>query len=187
MIVGIFVGGRARRMGGRPKGLLPAPDTGEPLVVRSARLARALGFTPVLVGTADAYRAALPELTCLADAPAGVGPLGGLSALLGFAGAEPVIALACDMPLISESLLSRLAAHPSTAQVLAARGPDGLWEPLCARYASPELAAGLARALSAGVRSFQALFSRLHCEELALSDAERAALVDWDTPEDVTR
>ena len=187
MIVGIFVGGRARRMGGAPKGLLPAPDTGEPLVVRSARLSRALGFTPVLVGTADAYRAAVPDLTCLADSPAGVGPMGGLSALLGFAGAEPVIALACDMPLISESLLARLAAHPSAAQVLAARGTGGLWEPLCARYAGLELAAELARALAAGVRSFQALFARLACEELALSDTERAALVDWDTPEDVTR
>ena len=187
MIVGIFVGGRATRMGGKPKGLLPAPDTGEPLVLRSTRLARELGFTPVLVGAADAYRTLLPDLTCLADAPSGIGPLGGLMALLRWAGASPAIALACDMPMISAELLARLAAHPSRAQVLAARGASGLWEPLCARYSSAEIAPELTRALDAGVRSFQALFARLVLEELTLSPMERAALVDWDTPEDVTR
>jgi hypothetical protein len=36
-LAGIFVGGAARRMDGAPKGLLPAPDTGEALVVRAAR------------------------------------------------------------------------------------------------------------------------------------------------------
>jgi choline dehydrogenase len=39
-VLGVFVGGRSTRMGGHPKGLLAAPDTGEALVVRAVRLAR---------------------------------------------------------------------------------------------------------------------------------------------------
>src|SRR5688500_2651564 len=49
-------------MGGKPKGLLPAPGGGEALVVHSCRLARAVGLSPCLVGRAEAYRALLPDL-----------------------------------------------------------------------------------------------------------------------------
>ena len=185
MIVGIFVGGRSSRMGGQPKGLLPAPDSGEALVVRSARIIRAAGHTPVLVGAAEPYRAALPELKCVLDQPEGVGPLGGLNALLRAAGGEPAIALACDMPFVASALLEKLAAYASTACVIAARNEAGKWEPLCARYDAARVAPVLERALSAGVRSFQALLAQVAVEVLPLSAPERTALIDWDTPEDV--
>jgi molybdopterin-guanine dinucleotide biosynthesis protein A len=183
--VGIFVGGRSVRMGGAPKGLLRAPDSGEPLVVRSCRLARALGLSPCLVGAADAYRALLPELEVIADAPAGIGPLGGLSALLRTAGGAPVLALACDLPRVSESLLAQLASAEAPGDVLAPRGESGLWEPLCARYDAARVLGPLEDALTAGVRSFQQLFARLQVSELPLAAEQRAALVDWDSPEDV--
>lgn len=185
MIVGIFVGGKSSRMRGAPKGLLLAPDTQEPLVVRSARLARSLGFVPVLVGAAEPYRAVLPDLTLIADEPVGLGPLAGLSGLLRFAGEDCAIVLACDMPYVSLALLQKLAETESTADVVAARGDTGLWEPLCARYRSPSVQPVLTRALSAGVRSFQRLFGELSVAELELSPEETAQLADWDAPEDV--
>jgi molybdopterin-guanine dinucleotide biosynthesis protein A len=183
--LGIFVGGRASRMGGAPKGLLPAPETGEPLVVRLARLGQELGLEPVLVGQADPYVAVLPGLRVVADEPAGIGPLGGLGALLAAAGPGRALAVACDMPFVSRDLLARLHAEPC-ADALAPRS-GSRWEPLCAAYDAPRVSPLLATAVAGGVRSFQALFARLEVRELALSAAERAELIDWDTPEDVRR
>ena len=81
-LVGIFVGGKGRRMGGVAKGLLTAPGGTATLVARLARVVReAFGEVDlVLVGSADAYAA--QGLPSLADDPPGVGPIGGLSALL---------------------------------------------------------------------------------------------------------
>jgi len=199
MLCGIFVGGRAERMGGQPKGLLPAPDTGEPLVVRLARLVTELGHEPVWVGDAAPYRAVLPALRVIQDRPAGVGPLGGLSGLLADANG-PVLALACDMPRVSRGLLQLLAEAPFEPGhwVLALRSPlarprapgdtdSALWQPLCARYDAPALRTAVALAITRGVRSFQALFSELAVQELRVTESVRDELVDWDTPEDVAR
>jgi molybdopterin-guanine dinucleotide biosynthesis protein A len=185
-LLGIFVGGAATRMGGLPKGLLPARDTGEPLVVRLARLAAELGYEPVLVGQADAYRAALPDVVALADQPACIGPLGGLGALLAAAGSRRALAIACDMPFVSGTLLARLGREPFT-MVLAPRADASRWQPLCASYDAAQVSPVLASAVASGVRSFQALFARLEVTELALNSVDRGELVDWDTPEDVTR
>ncbi|HLK45630.1 MAG TPA: NTP transferase domain-containing protein, partial [Acidimicrobiales bacterium] len=108
-VAGIFVGGRALRMDGRPKGLLEAPDGGT-LVERSSNLLRNLGAEIVLLGNADAYGAV--GLPILADDPVDIGPLGGLVSLLRFAGRRPALALACDMPYVSGRLLQRLLDAP---------------------------------------------------------------------------
>jgi molybdenum cofactor guanylyltransferase len=172
-------------MGGAPKGLLPVDEGGEPIVVRLARLAAELGMEPVLVGRADAYRAALPGLRCLADAPEGIGPLGGLGGLLEAAAGDCVLAVACDMPRVSRALLTRLSA-PCAADVLAPQS-DGKWEPLCAAYDAAAVLPALRVAISGGVRSFQALFATLNVAELVLDAHERRELVDWDRPEDMVR
>lgn len=188
-LCGLFIGGQARRMGGVAKGLLPAPDTGEPLVVRLRRHAESLGLRCVLVGAAPAYSGL--GLPMLADDPPGIGPLGGLRALLGAADSAPVVALACDLPYLETELLRRLLAAPSTGadgqphDVIAARRDDR-WEPLCARYAATVLPV-LNTTLAAGERSFQALLRRLRVHELPLLATEAAQLADWDAPEDLTR
>src|SRR6185312_7293721 len=83
MRAGIFVGGKSSRMGGKPKGLLHAPGSQTPLVVRLASIARSIGLEPVFVGkTDDAYRSLLPDLRILDDAIGVEGPLAGLAALL---------------------------------------------------------------------------------------------------------
>jgi len=186
MFLGIFVGGRAQRMGGVPKGLLRAPDSDESLIERLARIGREAGLEPVLVGTAD-LGPALNTLPRLLDREPRVGPLSGLSALLEHAAGARAIAVACDMPRVSTALVSRLAHESLEAEVLAPRDRvTGKWQPLCARYDADRVRPQLAQAIVRGVRSFQAVFGELSVVQLSLSEAEHTELVDWDCPQDMT-
>ncbi|HEX5655779.1 MAG TPA: NTP transferase domain-containing protein [Polyangiales bacterium] len=178
MLAGLFIGGRATRMGSIHKGLLQID--GEPIVVRLARMAREAGLEPVWVGLRDdAYRRALPGLREIADAVPGIGPPGGLLGLLAEGSA---IALACDMPFVSAALLVRLRDEHPSERVLAPRF-DGFWEPLCARY-DASVRVDLARAIAAGTRSLQPFLSALPARELTL--ASRDELRDWDAPGDIS-
>jgi molybdopterin-guanine dinucleotide biosynthesis protein A len=180
-IAGIFVGGPAMRMGGRPKGLLLGPD-GVAIVERSRALLVALGVPVVLVGEAGAYEGL--GLAVVHDEPRGIGPLGGLVALLRRAGAHPALALACDMPYVSRSLLERLIAAPADAPIVAPRR-DGRWEPLCARY-DPARVLPLAIArVASPYRSLQRLLDDAPAAELVLTPHEADELRDWDSPQDV--
>jgi molybdopterin-guanine dinucleotide biosynthesis protein A len=186
VLVGIFVGGASRRMGGAPKGLLEID--GEPLVARAIRVARSAGFEVVLVGRADAYAAVSGGCEAVADAPAGIGPLGGLSALLARAGDGRAIAIGCDMPHVREAPLVALASSTSGAPIVAARrAPDAPWEPLFARYDAKRVRPVLDAAIEAGERSFQRFFARVEVAELVLDEGSRDVLDDWDTPDDVRR
>ncbi len=193
MWVGIFVGGQSRRMGGFPKGLLEAPG-GQSLVQRLVSEAqRALPEATIcLVGEHPAYAPlGLPQI---ADAPAGIGPLGGLLGLLGAATTsrvERLLVMSCDLPFVRAPLMERLVAFAPEAAAVAPLdrfgegGGETRWQPFFARYrVAPSLAAASALH-GAGGRSLQQLFSRLPgAVELPLSPEERAQLRDWDTPED---
>lgn len=185
-VAGIFVGGQATRMGGIAKGLLPAPDSGEPLVVRLSRLCREVGLEVVLVGSALSYARALPELKMLPDLEAVEGPLAGLASLLAFAGPRQALALACDLPFVTAPLLQRLATRQSAAHALSLRrAASDPWEPLLTRYDAPRVAPLLRAALAEGVRSFQKLLARLEVEALEVDAGEHHQLRDWDAPEDL--
>ncbi len=111
-------------MGGSPKGLLAAPDTGETLVGRALRIARELSLDVALVGEARAYADIALDVSVIADNPAGIGPLGGLRALFLTANGRPVIALACDMPFVSStSLRALLGSQAPPAGRVAATSP----------------------------------------------------------------
>lgn len=183
ILAGIFVGGASRRMGGSPKGLLVAPDTGEPLVVRAARLAGEAGLVPCLVGRCEAYRALLPTLEVIDDDPPGHGPLGGLRALLR-AGRAQVVALSCDLPHVTLGALIALRDAPCDAPIVAPRGgPDAPWEPLIARYEIARALPAVERSLARGARSLQGVLRSVDVYELGLNPQE---LIDWDSPSDIT-
>lgn len=180
--VGILVGGAASRMGGRAKGLLDA-GAGETIVARLARIARAAGAASiVLVGDGPTYDAL--GLARIVDAGRARGPLGGLVALLESAQGDDVVALACDLPRVASSIVTRLIEAP-TGTALAPRR-EGFWEALCARYPAAALPEAKRR-LAAGELALHALLRAVDVVELEISDEERATLVDWDTPEDVAR
>lgn len=159
-------------MGGVAKGLLGAPDGGT-LIERWMRLFRAVGIEPILVGRHEAY--ASLEIEQLPDAVTGVGPLGGLIALVE---RGPAIAVACDMPFVSRELLQRLATFPSERPIVAPKRGDR-WEPLFARYDARVLETARAHAAS-GRHSMQALLDAFEVEILSLTDEESAQLEDWD-------
>jgi molybdopterin-guanine dinucleotide biosynthesis protein A len=180
-VLGVLAGGRGSRMGGRDKALLRA-ESGETILARLVRLAGEAELPVVVAGGP-----ARPGLCVVPDDPPGIGPLGGLRALLAYAGARPLLVLGCDMPYVTRALLERLARAPRTgAAVLAARdAATRTWQPLFARYDAPRALASLDAALAGGVRSFQAWFAALPVEELALAAGEHALLRDWDEPSDV--
>ncbi len=173
-------------MGGAPKGLLAAPGGGETLVARLLGIARkALPDAPVvLVGNAEAYSDL--GLPVLADSPPGIGPIGGLSALLAEAearGTMQAFAVACDLPFVSAELFQRLAGESPGAPAAAFR-VGGIWQPLFARYEPRAALAATRAAIAAGDRSLWRVLSRLDVAELELDDAHRGDLRDWDTPQD---
>jgi molybdopterin-guanine dinucleotide biosynthesis protein A len=102
----------------------------------------AAGLEPVVATRADG---ALPPLNCavLEDGDGPRHPLAGVIAGLAHFG-EPVVALACDLPLVPPALLARLAAEPAPFAMPVHPRP----QPLVARY-SPGLLPRLRRALAA--------------------------------------
>ena len=180
-VAGVFVGGPGTRMGGRPKGLMRGPE-GKTLVERWCTLLGELGVPVVLVGEASAYE--VLGLQALDDDPPGVGPLGGLIALLKHAGTRPALALACDMPFVSRALVERLIVAPGDAAVVAPRREER-WEPLCARYDPARvLPLAVARATSPH-HSLQRLLDQAGAVELPLVPHEDGELRDWDSPGDL--
>lgn len=183
-LLGVLAGGQGRRMGGCDKSQLPAPEgSGETLLGRLLRLGHALGWACVVAGGP-----AREGVQVVADIPPGIGPIGGLHALLAHAGDRALIAVACDMPFVSGALLQRLAAAPAMASVLAARDPEsGKWQPWFARYDAARVRPALGAAIAASERSLQRFLQGYDVEELVLQPAEHAQLRDWDEPSDVQR
>jgi molybdopterin-guanine dinucleotide biosynthesis protein A len=188
--IGIFVGGQGTRMGGVAKGLLHAPDSAETLIERLVRqCARAAPAAALfLVGRATPYRAlGLPHLN---DDPVGVGPIGGLRALLLRASAdesELALALACDLPFLDASVISSLLLPTSGA----ARVPfvEGRLQPLAAAYAPAATLNAVDRSLAVGKHALMHVLDQLGTalERLEFADEHAHALRDWDTPEDMQR
>ncbi len=176
-------------MGGAPKGLIRV-ESGETLVDRWVRLLAELGVDAVLVGARSEYA----PRPMLADAVAGIGPLGGLLALLeqglqlAAPGVDPVwaLALGCDMPHVSPALVKRLLGAPPDAVAVAPRR-EGRWEPMFARYDARRALPAVTERASRGEGSMQGLLDELGATELPLDADEARELDDWDTAEDVAR
>ena len=60
-----------------------------------------------------------------------------------------------------------------------------VWSPFFARYDASRVAEVVRQKIEAGERSLRAILDAVGAEELPLSPAERSALRDWDTPEDL--
>jgi molybdopterin-guanine dinucleotide biosynthesis protein A len=182
-VVGIFVGGKSRRMGGFPKGLLIL-ECGESILERTIRLAETIADDVVLVGARKEYE----SLGCpmIADARSDVGPLGGLVALLERAHHGVAIGIACDMPYLTRAMLSKLADSGAGACPIVAPREAGRWSALFARYDSERVLPFARARLAASDTSMQALFNEVGAAELAFDDEERRALYDWDTPDDMS-
>jgi molybdopterin-guanine dinucleotide biosynthesis protein A len=180
-LAGVFVGGAGARMGGIAKGLIRTAD-GTTVVERWGALLNRLDIRVVLVGEREEYAGLGIEV--VADRPPRIGPLGGLVGLLRRAEGAPALALACDMPFVSETLVERLLTTSPRAPAVAPR-IDGRWEPLCARYEPQRVLPAAEELVRSGDHSLQRLLSNVGAVELPLSAQDASELRDWDTREDV--
>jgi molybdopterin-guanine dinucleotide biosynthesis protein A len=191
-VVGIFVGGQARRMGGVAKGNLI--HDGRTILERTLQACwgseRPTPDSPrvYLVGNSSAYAA--DGTLRIDDEPRGIGPIGGLRALLRAATVSeaPVVALAGDMPFLTRALVERLFFEEPQAAALAPR-EESRWQPLFARYAPAEALPAVEAVLARGETALQGVLTELgeRAAVLELSESERAALIDWDRPNDVNQ
>jgi molybdopterin-guanine dinucleotide biosynthesis protein A len=191
--IGIFVGGQGMRMGGVAKGLLRTKDGNETLIERLLRqcLLAAPTATLLLVGQSAPY--ASLTIPALADTPAGVGPIGGLRALLLRAceeQSELALAVACDLPFLDEAVISSLILPLPEGQ-RAARVPfvEGRLQPLAAAYAPSAALRAVDRSLALGKHALMHVLDELgsELERVEFDDQRARALRDWDTPEDIQR
>lgn len=183
----VIAGGRGERLGGVAKGLLTVE--GQPVLARVLALGPLMGDV-LLVANVPAPYAGF-GLRTLGDVYPGRGAPGGVHAALVGARTEWVLAVACDMPFVTEAAVRVL---------LEARAPEvdavcfqvaGRLEPLLALYRA-RLAAPWGQALEAGQPSLRALLeggqARLLPEAaLRAVDPSLRAVVSVNTPEDLVR
>jgi molybdenum cofactor guanylyltransferase len=133
----ILAGGRSSRMG-QPKASIDL--AGHPLISYPIAASRAAGLEPVVVAK---KAIPLPELDCriLIEPDEPIHPVAGIIAALELLEA-PIVAIACDLPLLPPELLRNLAQRSAALALPADPRP----QPLVARY-SPELLARLQAAL----------------------------------------
>jgi molybdopterin-guanine dinucleotide biosynthesis protein A len=186
VVLGILVGGKASRLGGIPKGLLPYQ--GQSVVSHSKHqfLEACPRCEVVLLGENDAYSHL--EITQLPDEPAGSGPLAGVVSLLRYASKRSAnaVLLGCDMPYVNAALFSRLLIESAEANILAPRSAaSGKWETLFSRLRADAVLTLAETRYRAGQLGLQGFFDAAGSVELPLSHEEQAQLGDWDTPNDV--
>ena len=183
---------------GAPKAWLSLD--GEPLLVRTARVAAAVAGPVVVVAAPEQELPSLPaSVTVLRDPVAGLGPLQGLVVGLerALGSAEAAYVLATDLPHLHAPLLRRLAElRRADADAVVPR-VAGRLHPLCALY-GPRALAVATRRLAARELRLTALLAELVVvdatelallagEELGRHDPALSALANANTPEDWRR
>ena len=146
----LLAGGRAERMGGRDKGLLPL--AGEPLIAHGVR--RLKPQVAELLISANRHREDYQQFGCrVVDDGADArfcGPLAGMRAALGAAATPWVLTAPCDSPLLPPDYAVRmLAALAGTEAVVSVAYGEGCWQPVFALL-SVGLREDLAAWLAAG-------------------------------------
>ena len=179
----LLTGGSSARMG-RDKATMRI--RGSSLAERSARLLSASVDIAVEVG------AGVSGLPWILEEPRGQGPLGAIVAghvELMRVGLDPgalCLVLACDLPLLDDWVLDKIATWPSDRSVLPVIG--NFAQPLCARWTSQDLARART-AFDMGERSLTSLPDR----NLAILLGEEVfeehgiAFSDVDRPDDLVR
>jgi molybdopterin-guanine dinucleotide biosynthesis protein A len=181
----VLCGGRATRMGGVEKALVPW--AGRPLLAHVIdRLAPQVGAVALNVNRQAALYAGF-GLPLWPDADDTLpGPLAGWLAALGRSPTEWLLSVPCDSPLLPADLAARLApplagpGAPPLAIAATADGPQPVFA-LMHRSLAPALAAALAR----GERGVQRFARAQGAAEVAFDDP--GAFADADTPDDLAR
>lgn len=173
----MLAGGAGVRLGGAKATVELA---GRRLIEYPLAALAAAGIEAVVVAKADTELPALAGVRVLREPDEPRHPLLGIVTALRAGEGRPVLAVACDLPLLTSPLLAALAAPPQPSapgaapERLVLAAPGGEPQPLLARYA-PELLPALEAALARQEplrRTVAALAPRL------LADADLARFGD---------
>lgn len=169
----LLAGGRSRRFGEPKAGALL---DGRPLAEIALRKLEAttprVGIVAAVAGEVPGWTPP-PGIEIRGDTPPGVGPLGGISAGLAWAGelgCDGILVLPVDVPGVPEGLLRALLqlGAADRAVVPESRGPRG-FEPLCAWY-GVGLGEEVDREIRSGGRTPAALLARVPLARLSLAE-----------------
>ena len=171
----VLAGGRSTRMG-RDKAQLEY--RGSTLLERIALAVREAAGAVALIGEPKLY--AHLGYPVFADRIRGCGPIGGVHTALSETRADWNLVVACDMPGISADALRHLLerTRETHARCVAAAGPDGSAEPLCAAYHRDCLPI-LAQAIRDKRLKMRDLLTALETEVVAV---DLAAVANVNTP-----
>jgi len=125
----ILAGGKSSRMGA-DKGLKEL--CGKPLITYAIKVLSGLCSEIVISSSSDAYQ--LFGLQVIADKLQGIGPMGGIYSALEQSKTEKNLVLSCDLPFVSEGLLSFILENSIGYQVAVPWQGSRHYEPLCGFY-----------------------------------------------------
>jgi molybdopterin-guanine dinucleotide biosynthesis protein A len=188
----VLAGGRSSRMGAN-KALLRLHEGGPTLIELVIGALRDAGFENPLLVTTTPVEYGFLGLESVPDELAGAGPLVGILSGLLHGGAQRILVVGCDMPLLKPDLLRFMASLPSNADAIVPRwrGKDGRVnvETLHTIYAL-ECVEPIRRRLVDGDYRAHALFSDLKVryvdeDELRRFDPELDSFRNVNTPEDL--
>jgi molybdopterin-guanine dinucleotide biosynthesis protein A len=173
----VLAGGEARRMGGTDKADVVV---GGRSLLQRVLDAVAAAEQVVVVGS---ERPVARPITFVTEDPPGGGPVPALRAGLERTSADRVVVLACDMPFVTRSIVSRLLSAIGDADGAMLRDGEGRVQPLASAWSS----SALRRALGGPAgRAGTSLSGALGGLSTAVLD-EVTASFDCDTTEDVMR
>ncbi|MEA9565843.1 MULTISPECIES: molybdenum cofactor guanylyltransferase [Xanthomonas] len=168
----VLAGGRSSRMGQDKAMLL---WRGRPLVAQMQALLRDAGAQDVLISGQR------PDYDGIADTHPDLGPLGGLVSVIDqVADLTTLVVVPVDMPLLSTQLIARLLTPAQ--QRCVTFDEQMLPMRLCIDASVREALSTLMHGAAAS-RSLRALQRSLQCHRVAVTDSERAAFVNCNTPE----
>jgi molybdopterin-guanine dinucleotide biosynthesis protein A len=197
--VAIVAGGLGERLGGRSKALLPLGPGGTPLLQATATLLASLGAPLILSVRGEGDIGPLlkmlagHDLRVVRDREDGLGPLGGLAAVLDASPRTCCLVVACDMPFLSRPLLERLLSlshEHEEATAVVPRTARGL-HPLHAVYRRSLLPAITERLARRALALHELLGATPTYEvaepELRRYDPDLRSLENVNTPDDLAR
>jgi len=181
----ILAGGKARRMGRIPKGILKTSD-GTCIVQRLIIELQQAGAEEIVIVANNPipYRPFGTQI--IPDMRRDIGPMGGIEAgLRYFAGrCDAVLFMPCDLPAITATEISRLveASRTTDSPITFAMTRDFVKHPLCA-IVHTDLSPNICAAIDSGVRSPGSLWSQLGARTICFDNAN--AFINLNSPGDL--
>jgi molybdopterin synthase catalytic subunit len=185
MIAAILAGGRARRLEGMTKGLLPTANG--TILDRLLQQFAAAGIDDAVIVANDSTPYAALGRPILSDLRLPVGPLGGIEAALQHAGStyDAVVTMPCDLPNITadeiRGLVAAYAGNPGRVVMAATADGD---HPLCA-VVPPQVLGHVVAAIQREEFSVVQLWRALNAVRVTITDASR--LRNINTPDDLAQ